>query len=78
MPEHIVVRDPHIQGTPRSVINIENSRSFNSFFSKIQGSIRSSRSQSEAFPLYMRFPLENLWFCSLRPNPDIHKTSKRC
>ena len=77
MPEHIVVRDPHIQGTPRSAINIENSRSF-SYFSNIQGSIRSSRSQSEAFPMYMRFPLESLWFCSFRPNPDILKTSKRC
>ena len=34
MPAHIVVRDPHIQGTPRSAISIENSRSFNSYFSK--------------------------------------------
>ena len=34
MPAHIVVRDPHIQETPRSAISIENSRSFNSYFSK--------------------------------------------
>ena len=34
MPEHIVVRDPHIQGTPRSAISFENCRSFNSYFSK--------------------------------------------
>ena len=45
---------------------------------KIQGSIDYSRSQSEAFPLYKRFPLESLWFSSFRPNPDIPKTSKRC
>ena len=45
---------------------------------KVQGSIVSSRSPSEAFPLYKRFPLESLWFCSFRPNPDIPKNSKMC
>ena len=78
MPEHIVVRDPHIQGTPRSAINIEILEVSTHFSPKVQGSIHSSRSQSEAFPLYKRFPLESLWFCPFRPNPDIPKTSKRC